>query len=144
MLKSVLEQRGWHDFSDAYLQSVIGLMKERVERVEDFAKDAVYFFEDPSAFDEQSRTKSWKPETAAHLRKIRARLAGLETFDHASVEEAIRTTAASLSIGASHLIHPLRLALTGVPKGPGLFELMAVLGKETSLRRIDRACDKLG
>jgi len=144
MVKAALEQKGWRGFSDSYLLSVIGLMKERVERVEDFATTAGYFFADPESYDEQSRAQTWKSGTAAHLRQVRARLSHLETFDHAAIEGAIRATAGELSVGASHLIHPLRLALTGVSKGPGLFELMAVLGKETSLRRIDRACTALG
>ncbi len=144
MLKGIVEQRGWKGFPEAYLLAVIGLMKERVESAEDFAKDAVYFFEDPVTYDEQARRKSWKEGTPAHLRLVRENLSRLGAFDHNTVEETIRSTAASLSVGASHLIHPLRLALTGVSKGPGLFELMAVLGKETSLRRIDRACESLG
>lgn len=144
MLKAVLDQKGWKGFSDTYLQSVIALMKERVERVEDFAKDAVYFFEDPVTYEEQSRTKNWKEGTSANLQKVKTRLQQLDKFDHAGIEEAVRSTAGSLSMGAGQLIHPLRLAITGVSKGPGLFELMAVLGKETSLRRIDRACALLG
>jgi glutamyl-tRNA synthetase len=115
-----------------------------VERPEDFATDAGYFFADPEKYDKEARTKNWKPGTAVQLMEVRARLSGLEPFDHASVEAAVRGTAEALSVGASRLIHPLRLALTGVSKGPGLFELMAVLGKETCLRRIERACAVLG
>jgi len=144
MVKAALGQKGWSGATDEYLLSVIGLMKERVERVEDFATDAAYFFADPEVYEEQARAKSWKPATAAHLRAVRAKLAGLGSFDHSAVEGAVRKTAEELAIGASHIIHPLRLALTGVSKGPGLFELMAVLGKETTLRRIEKACDRLG
>jgi glutamyl-tRNA synthetase len=144
MLRPVLERSGRTGLSDAYLLSMIGLMKERVDRLEDFATNAGYFFEDPETYDEQSLKKNWKPGTGAHLREVRSRLSQVEAFDHAGVEGAIRATAEALSVGASQLIHPLRLALTGVSKGPGLFELMAVLGKETSLRRIDRACAALG
>ena len=56
----------------------------------------------------------------------------------------VRTTATVLGIGAGGLIHPLRLTVTGVAQGPGLFELMAVIGKETSIRRIDRGLSVLG
>ena len=72
------------------------------------------------------------------------RLASLGTFDHASVEGAVRSVAERLGLGASKLIHPLRLAVTGVSTGPGQFELMVVLSKDVCLRRIDRAISALG
>ena len=56
----------------------------------------------------------------------------------------MRAAAAALGVGAGALIHPLRLVVTGVSLGPGLFELMAVIGKDACLRRIDRGLAAFG
>ena len=56
-----------------------------------------------------------------------------------NIEEVVRTTADSLNVNASALIHPARLALTGFRVSPGLFEVMALLGKETVIKRLEKA-----
>jgi glutamyl-tRNA synthetase len=104
----------------------------------DLADAFVYFFKDPTSYSEESRQKNWKPETGEMVRTVANRLRDLNVFDEHSVEEAIRASAQELGIGAGKLIHPLRLCLTGQSVGPGLFELMAVLGKATCLRRIEK------
>ncbi len=127
-----------------YLKSVVRLMRERIETPADLAEKGGYFFRDPEAYDEQSRKKNWKPDSAKHLASVREALAVLEPVDHASVEGAVRSVAERAGVGASKLIHPLRLAVTGVSAGPGLFELMVVLGKDACVRRIDTAVARLG
>ena len=144
MAKPVLLDNGLNGHPDDYLLQVIDLMKERIEKVEDLADAAAYFFRDPESYDEQSKKKSWKPVTPRLLTVVADALSALPRFDHAGVESAIRSTAEKEGLGSSKLIHPLRLALTGVSMGPGLFELMEVLGKETCLRRIERAVGALG
>ena len=66
-------------------------------------------------------------------------LSALEVFDEESIEQALRTLAQQQGLGAAKLIHPTRLAISGLSAGPGLFELVAVLGKETVVRRIENA-----
>jgi glutamyl-tRNA synthetase len=135
---------GFTNVSDRYMLGVIRLLKERVERPGEFVSVGAYFFRDPDSYDEQAKKKHWKPETASRLRQVLTGFRDLASFSPGDVESVVRTTAAALGIGAGALIHPLRLILTGVALGPGLFELMAVLGKETSLRRIDRGLSVLG
>ncbi len=144
MARPVLAEHGMAGFSDEYCRAVIALMKERIDRVEDLVSSAAYFFIDPASYDDASRKKSWKPESAALLREVSAGLAELTTFDYAGVEAVIRSVAVRNNLSAGKLIHPLRLALTGLSIGPGLFELMGVLGKETCVRRIGKAVTVLG
>ena len=75
-------------------------------------------------------------ELVAALRKV---LSKLDTFDEASIEAAVRGVAEARGIGAGPAIHTTRLATTGRTKGPGLFELMAVLGRERVVGRLERA-----
>jgi glutamyl-tRNA synthetase len=144
MVRPVLEEGGITGVEEGYLRSVIGLMKERITLPADYLSFGLYFFRDPATYDEQSRVKNWRPESAGHVSALVTALAALPAFTEGPIEEAVRAAAATLGVGAGKLIHPLRLALTGLPIGPGLFELMALLGKETCLRRLRRAMEVLG
>jgi len=123
----------------AWLLSVIALMKSRCRRLTDFVDSGGYFFRDATEYDPKG-LKHWKPPgTPQRLRAVAKALSALESFDEASTEAALRALAEELGVSAAKLIHPIRLAITGRTVGPGLFELMAVLGKEKVARRIESA-----
>lgn len=142
-VKPLLIEKGWNNYSDAYFKQVIGLMKERVVVINDFVLSCSYFFEDPTSYDETAKAKNWKPESAQHISKLTEKLQTVTTFDSVSIESALRSTAEELHIGAGKLIHPMRLAISGVSNGPSLFHMAEVLGKETTLRRLNIAISKL-
>lgn len=143
MLKPLMQERGYTGIDDTYLLHVIELMKERVVFVHDFVDKSGYFFADPKAFDEQAKAKCWTPETGVLLRSFAERCTPLAVFDAASIEHELRQEATEKGVSASKIIHPLRLATTGVSVGPSLFHLLALLGKETVIRRIYVAIDLL-
>ncbi len=143
LVKDILSEKGWNSFSDDYLLHVIGLMKERVVVIPDFINTCGYFYEDPVSYDEASRIKNWKPESVTHIVQLAEKFRSLPLFDAVSIETALRTTAEEFKVGAGKLIHPLRLALSGVANGPSLFHMAEVLGKETVLRRIDKSIEVL-
>jgi len=142
LVKPLVKEKGWNS-TDEYLLRVIDLMKERVVVVNDFVDACSYFYHDPINYDEQARLKNWKAETPSQLTILLERFKSLTVFDAATVEHALRSTAEALQIGAGKLIHPLRLALSGVSNGPSLFHMAEVLGKETVVRRIELALEKL-
>jgi glutamyl-tRNA synthetase len=90
--------------------------------------------------------KHWKSpqEVVPRLRLLRESFAKLDTWDHDSLEGALRALADQLGIPAGKLIHPLRVALTGSAVGPGVFEVAAVLGRDAVLTRLDAAIEELG
>ena len=124
------------------LGGIVKLLQPRVEKVDDFAK-ATYFFRDPESYDEAVYKKHWKTDTPDRITALVERLRALDNFSESDVEGAARTLAGELGLSASKLIHPTRLSLCGVGFGPGLFELMEVLGKETCVRRLERALEVL-
>jgi glutamyl-tRNA synthetase len=144
MIRPRLAAIGVRDQDTAYVLRVIPLMKERVEKPEEFVTLGSYFFVDPEVYDDQARKKSWKPESARLMSEVAGSLRTLPEQTEGAFETAVRGVAERLKIGAGKLIHPLRLALTGVGWGPGLFEIMALLGRETCVRRIERAISVLG
>ena len=144
LVRPLLAARGLQGGSDAYLARALALLKERVTTLEDFVTTGAFLFADPAGYDPEAAKKNWKPDSARHIRAVLSGLASLDTFSAASTEAVLRSTAEGLGIGTGKLIHPVRLAVSGRSTGPGLFEMMEVLGKDTCLRRMERAIVTLG
>jgi glutamyl-tRNA synthetase len=91
---------------------------------------------DPEAYDPDGLRKQVKPETPVQLESLVARWEAQSDWSVETLEASLRETAESLGVSASKLIHPVRLALTGVTVGAPLFDVVSLLGKETALRRL--------
>jgi glutamyl-tRNA synthetase len=91
---------------------------------------------DPVDYDPDGMRKQVKPETPALLEKLLARYERLDDWTTDSLEAALRAVAEESGIAAGKLIHPTRLALTGTTVGAPLFDVVALLGKKTALRRM--------
>lgn len=144
-VRSKFVRPGELDDRREWLLRLLGLLRERARKLTDFAEGATYFFRDPEDYDPDGQRKHWKDPslTAERLRLLGERLAGVEPFKEAPIEAAVRGLAEELGVSAAKLIHPARLAVSGKTFGPGLFEMLALLGKETVLRRLDRAVEFL-
>ena len=127
----------------AYLAKVVEVLGERANLLTDYVEPALYFYEDPETYDPGTVKKRWKAGSPELLEAWMAVLEDLPDFTHDALDQALRTLAESRGTGAGNLIHPTRLALSGVGAGPGLFEFMEVLGRETCLRRMRRALERL-
>jgi glutamyl-tRNA synthetase len=124
----------------AYVARVVSIMGERLRLPRDILTYGDFFFRDEVVYDPGAMQKQLKgPEAAALLRHLRRALAAAQRFDRDAIEAAIRGAAAERGVESKVVIHPLRVALTGKTVGPGLFELIEVLGKERVLARLDRA-----
>jgi len=124
----------------AYVARVVAIMGERLRLPKDVLTYGDFFFKDEIAYDPQAVRKQFHGEvTVTMLGRLRDALAAVEPFDLGGIEKAVRDTAAALGVESKDVIHPLRVALTGKTVGPGLFELIEVLGKERVLKRLDRA-----
>jgi glutamyl-tRNA synthetase len=87
--------------------------------------------------------KNVRPETAPELERLIAKFDGVAPWTAPELDAALRELAAEMKISASRLIHPTRLALTGVTVGAPLFDVVALLGKETALRRLRKFVDRI-
>jgi glutamyl-tRNA synthetase len=123
-----------------YLKTLWPLVKPRIRLPRDLYADHVYFFTDPEGYDPAGVNKHFgDPLIVEKLIAYRAELAAVPAFTTEALEAQLRERAAEWNVSAGKLIHPLRLMLTGRTVSPGLFEMMAVLGRETVLRRLDTA-----
>ncbi len=143
-VNALIAERGWPVPSHEKLKRAIVLMRERVTFVHDFVDFSDYLFRDPDQFDPEGRAKSWPEDAAARVESLAGRLEPLTVFDHPSIEAALKELATELQVKPGLLVHPTRYAISGRTVGPGLYELMEFLGKDTVLRRIRHAVKTLG
>ncbi|WP_406678529.1 glutamate--tRNA ligase [Moorella sp. ACPs] len=123
-----------------HVRAVIAAVRDRVKTLAEVADAASYFFTDVTSYEEKGVRKYFsKPGVAALLDEAREELAALPHFTAAAAEEAYRTLAERKEISTGQLFHPTRLAVTGRTMGPGLFEILELLGRETVLERLSRA-----
>lgn len=125
------------------LLRAVKLMQPRIRTVRDFL-NFEYFFNDPLSYEEKARRKHWKVDSPSRLELLIDRLEALSDFSEREIEGATRTLSGQLGISTGKLIHPTRLALSGTNVGPGLFEMMDVLGQETCIRRMKTGLERLG
>jgi len=127
-----------------YILKFIGLMKSRLRTFRQFADLGSYFFKDPENYEEKAVRKNWKDrDVNKRMEILLEKLKTIEDFSGTAIETAVREIAEKLEISAGKLIHPVRLAVSGYGVGPGIFELLAVIGKERVIRRIEYALKTL-
>jgi glutamyl-tRNA synthetase len=99
---------------------------------------------DPVDYDADGMRKQVKADTPAHLDRLAKRWESEPDWTVEALERGLRETAEGLGVGAGKLIHPTRLALTGITVGAPLFDVAQVLGRETALRRMGRFLQTIG
>lgn len=128
---------------EPYFHIVISLMKDRSKRMTELAQNAKYFFIDPETYEEKAVKKRWKEDTPGIIYELITKLEAADPFTMEKLEEIYRQYAEETGLSGGKLIHPTRLAVSGVSFGPGLFELLEALGKEVVIRRMRAAVERL-
>ncbi|MCK4240643.1 MAG: glutamate--tRNA ligase, partial [Candidatus Atribacteria bacterium] len=127
-----------------WLKEVIKLMQGRFKNFIQFIDYADYFFLDKINIEPQAFQSVLKKEGVADiLQALKENLSNLKCWDEESIENAVREIASSLQIKGGQIIHPTRVALSGKKIGPGLFELMVVLGQKRTIKRLEEAVNKI-
>jgi glutamyl-tRNA synthetase len=127
---------------DAKLLAVVRLYQDRAKTLADLAAQARYLYL-PVALDPKAREKFLNAETLPVLRGIRDGLAGMEP-DVAGLEKLFHATAEARGLGLGKVAQPVRVALTGGTASPGIYDVVALLGKAEALKRLDDAIRLVG
>jgi glutamyl-tRNA synthetase len=135
-----LEERGIETSLD--LERVVALVKERANFVNELWDLSDYFFEAPTSYDEKA-SKNWKEETPALMEKVIVELNKMENFTSQNIETLLKEWMTTNEIGMGKVMQPLRLSLVGALKGPHLFDIIEMIGKEESIKRIEKAIQTL-
>ncbi|MDR1676721.1 MAG: glutamate--tRNA ligase, partial [Tannerella sp.] len=143
MFMPVLERHGVTAPDPAYVEKIVGMMKERVSFVPDLWAQTYYFFVAPETYDAKTRAKRWKDDSAAQLSELVDVLRRREPFDVEGTEEEVKAWMARKGYHPGHIMNAVRLALVGEGIGPQVFHITEAIGKEESIRRIRRAIEVL-
>jgi glutamyl-tRNA synthetase len=139
----ILEEQGVQADS-LYVEKVIDLVKERVNFVKELWTQASFFFIAPASYDEKVVKKRWKEDSAVQLTElVEEVLKSREPFDADGTEEAVKTWIESKGYHLGNIMNAMRLALVGESKGPHIFDITEVLGKEKTINRIRKAIEIL-
>ncbi len=123
--------------------AAIELHRTRARTTVEMARAVATYASDPELYEPDGLKKQVKPDTAAQMGKFLERVAAVSEWTVGPLEAALRASAEEQGISAGKLIHPTRLALTGVTVGAPLFDVVALLGKETALRRLKIFLDRI-
>jgi glutamyl-tRNA synthetase len=128
------------DGNPSLLEQAAAISQEKIHTLADFWPLAGFFFGEPVL--DRAAAKRWLgADGIAMLREIRVDLAGVDSFDTTSVQGSLEAIVARGSAKPGAVYQPLRVAISGGTVSPGIFESVALLGKETTLRRIDAALE---
>lgn len=139
LVEAGLASKYWLETRWDYLRDVVGLLKERVRRLSDFVTFGGYFFTFDYRYDPVAAQKQFTPENADLLEELTNRFELLSEFTHENTEKTLADMANELGMKKAQLIHPTRLAVTGTPVGPGLYDILVVLGKTVVVGRMRKA-----
>lgn len=121
---------------------IVRLVKERATFASELWDLSDFFFVAPTSYDEKA-TKNWKPETAELMTKLIEVLENTLDFSTENVENRVKAWMTENEIGMGKIMQPLRLSLVGSLKGPHLFDIISIIGKEETIARINKAIETL-
>ncbi|MDK2814414.1 MAG: glutamyl-tRNA synthetase, partial [Thermoanaerobacter sp.] len=130
------------EFDYDYIKKIVSIVREREKTLVDIADAMSYYFTEVNEYEEKGVKKYFTKEKVAEiLKKAAETLKEVEPFDKFTTEKVYRKLVEELQISSGELFHPTRLAISGRTFGPGLFDIMELLGKERTIQRIEKALD---
>ena len=125
------------------VKTIVGMVKNRVNFVSELWDVSNFFFEAPETYDEKTVRKRWKDYSAEQMSELMEVLKGIEDFSIEGQEKIVMDWIASKEYSTGDVMNAFRLTLVGEGKGPHMFDISWVLGKEETLKRMQRAIEVL-
>lgn len=122
---------------------VIGMMKSRVSFVKELWDTCKFFFVAPTEYDEKTRKKRWKEESPAQMTELAEVIAGIDDFSIENQENVVMKWIENKGYNTGVIMNAFRLAIVGEGKGPHMFDITEVIGKEETIARIKRAVENI-
>lgn len=133
----VLTEKGF-SVSQDYVSRVVSLVKERASFASDLWELSDFFFEAPTSYDEKA-AKNWKPETPQLMEQLIQVLNSITDFSSPNIETVVKEWMTKNEVGMGKVMQPFRLSLVGALKGPHLFDIVEMIGKQETIKRIKNA-----
>jgi glutamyl-tRNA synthetase len=142
-LKRELDNSGL-TYKEEFLGKIASMMSERATFSKDLMTEGMFLFRAPVEYDEKTRKKKWRQESAQMMQDLVNRFVDLKDFTEGPVEEAFKNYLSENDLGFGKVGPSFRLAVTGKGMGPSMFVICEVLGKEEVIERIKKAIRVLG
>ena len=144
--KPVLEANGVNvaDYSDQFLAQVVSLVKGRITFVKDLWDQSKFFFEAPEEYAEKDIKKRWKEDTPRIMNELCDVLAAIEDFGTKNQEEIVLGWISEHEYHLGNVMNAFRLAVVGECKGPHMFDITELIGKEETIARLRKAVATIG
>jgi glutamyl-tRNA synthetase len=126
------------DVSKYDVTRIVSLIKERAHFISEFWDLTDFFFQSPTSYDEKA-SKNWKEETPVLMQELISTLEYIDGFDSANIEAIVKDWLTKNEIGMGKVMQPFRLSIVGALKGPHLFDIVEIIGKEETISRIQKA-----
>ena len=140
LAKPFVDKAGVPYGTDEALLPALAIVKAKVKHLSDVPDWIGFLFTEDFAMDAEAVEKSLKkPGAATRLSALIESFNGVSDWTHPKLEESLKATATSLGVKTGELVHPCRVAASGRSVGPGLYEMLEVLGKDRTLARLERA-----
>ncbi len=131
------------DFDDDFVSKVVSLVKERANYVSDFWEQSHFFFQAPEDYDAKMVKKRWKEDTSDLMKKLSCVLKNVELFSSEKTEKVVKEWLEASNLGMGQVMTAFRLAVVGAGKGPHMFDIIELIGKEETLKRIEMAVERI-
>lgn len=138
----ILEEKGV-DVPLSYVETVVGLVKERVSFVKELWYQSSFFFVAPVAYDEKVVKKRWKEESPAQIAELIDEIRGIDDFSSHHQEEVVKGWIETKGYHLGNIMNAFRLAIVGESKGPHMFDITAAIGKDETIARLERAIKEI-
>ena len=120
------------------MTKVVSLIKERANFVSEFWELSNYFFEAPTSYDEKA-AKNWNSATPELMKQLISVIETISDFTSLNIETVVKDWMTKNEIGMGKIMQPFRLSLVGALKGPHLFDIVELIGKDETVKRLEKA-----
>ncbi len=125
------------------VERICALMKERYNFVSELYEDCRFFFIAPTEYVEKDAKKYWKEDAPALMHELTELLKSIDDYSFANTEKIISAWITEKELGFGKVMNPFRVALIGAAKGPHMFDVMEIIGKEETIRRMEKALEAM-
>lgn len=130
------------DIDIKWLSKAINLLKERAKTLDELANTLRYFIADSVEIDPKAAEKFLNPQNIKYLTEIRDSLSGLQDISTVEIEKIFTALSKTHNVKLGAIAQPVRVALTGGTASPGIYELIEIIGKEKTLKRLSKAIEQ--
>jgi glutamyl-tRNA synthetase len=144
MFLPILKEKGIENPDMAYVTRAVGMVKTRIEFVQDLWTQADFFFQAPTEYAEKDVKKRWKEETPAIMEELIGVLEGIDDMTSANAEKIVLDWIASKEYHLGNVMNAFRLTVVGSCRGPHMFDITEIMPKEEVISRIRKAIATIG